>query len=277
MKAWYNTIDGTVYEEPTDYKAIPLDVQELLDRREDYNRVPNDVVLLSAGVNTQGDRFEVTVLGWKSSREKYLIAHYVIMGDPATVSTQKKLDELLFTKFFATECGGEMKIFCSAIDTQGNKTDYIYRYVQQRRNKKIYAIKGGRNIDDPLVNTFTDTTTKGKGNLKLWVLGVNSGKDDIMEDLREEFGTRYIHFPRNMKHFYGTKSDKYSTSDNDYFTQLLVEKLDINGRWQNEFRRRNEALDCMNYANASVKIVKGLDINKIVSAGIKAYYRKPEE
>lgn len=274
LKVWYNTLDGTVYSDDKDDKEIPVELKELLERREDYSKVPKDVVLLSAGIDTQGNRWEVTILGWINSRERYVIGHYIVAGDPKDLKTQKELDRLLFDTFFPLEDGsGSMKIFCSAIDTGGNKTDHIYNYVRLRPRKNLYAIKGGKSIDDPLVKTFSEVFTKRKKPVKLWVLGVNSGKDDVIEDLKEEFGTRYLHFPKNIRHFWGDETIDMDMSDEGYFQQLLEEKQNSDGRWINEHERPNEGIDCLVYADASTKI-RGVNIDKLAKINKKAYFKK---
>lgn len=276
IKVWYNTVDGSVYDDGSE-REVETTVDKLLQRREEYTKVPSDVVLLSAGVDTQGNRFEVSVYGWVNEREKYLIAHYIVAGDPKSIKTQKRLDKLLFTKFFETQEGGEMKIFCSAIDTggEGASTQAVYSYILKRYKKnKIFAIKGGKNIDDPLVKDPSTVTTKRNKSLKLYILGVNSGKDDVLSDIEERYETRYIHFPHDIQHFYDGVTMEHDMSDQSFLQQFLEEKQDEDGRWKNEHKRRNEALDCAVYAMAAVKCVKGLDLDKLAKLGKKAFYRK---
>lgn len=270
MKVWYNTLDGTTYDADDKDKKINVDIEDLMERREDYTNIPLDVICLSAGVDTQGDRFEVTIVGWKNSREKYIIAHIVINGDPKDVQTQANLDKVLFENSYPCDGGGAMKIFCSAIDTGGNKTDYVYEYVRQRAKRGIFAIKGGKSIDDPLVKTFSDVMTKKNKSLKLWILGVNSGKDEIIEDIKESFGIRYLHFPKYIRKLF---VEEEKLDDEGYFEQLIAETQNSEGRWVNEFRRRNEALDCLIYAVASVKI-RGLDLDKLAQLEKRAYFIK---
>jgi len=276
LKVWWNTVEGYIYEDEEE-REVETTVDQLLQRREEYTKVPLNVVLLSAGVDTQGNRFEVSVYGWVNDKERYLIAHYIVSGDPKDISVQKRLDKLLFAKFFKTEDGGEMKIFCSAIDTGGNKTQEVYDYILKRYRKyRVFAVKGGKSIDDPLVKDFSVVKTKRNKSLKLYTLGVNSAKDDVIGDIEERFGTRYIHFPHNIQHFYDGVTMEHDMSDQAFLQQFLEETQDEEGRWSNEHKRRNEALDCANYAKAAVKCVKGLDLKleQMERLGKKAFYRK---
>ena len=53
LKVWWNTIEGYIFDDESE-KAVETTADELMQRREEYTKVPSDVVLLSAGVDTQG-------------------------------------------------------------------------------------------------------------------------------------------------------------------------------------------------------------------------------
>jgi len=259
MKVWTNTIDASEYDDGTGAKEIDVSLQELLEKREDYVKVPNDVVMLSAGTDTQNNRHETTVLGWVNNREAYVIGHYVVGGDPKFKETQEILDYLLFEQTFEREDGKQMKIFCSTIDTGGGRTDVVYEYCQSRKNRPLYAIKGGKSIDDPLVKGASVAKTKSNRELKLYILGVNSGKDDVISDVID-LDSRYLHFPENVKKYVKgspvvEKNEvPLDMGDEAYLGQLLVESLDEKGRWINKKQLPNEAIDCLVYAKAAYKI-----------------------
>ena len=66
MKVWTNTEMGQTWEE--DGETVEDDV--LLERREIYDcEVPEDVMYITAGVDTQDDRFEIDVVGWGAEYE----------------------------------------------------------------------------------------------------------------------------------------------------------------------------------------------------------------
>lgn len=263
MKVWTNTIDATEYDDGTGAREIDVSLQELLDKREDFIKIPNDVIMLSAGTDTQNNRFETVLLGWKNSRENYIIGQYVTGGDPKFKETQEVLDSFLFEQTFEREDGKEMKIYCSTIDTGGGRTDTIYEYCRARKNKPLYAIKGGIGLDDPLVKEASIVKTKSNRALNLYMLGVNSGKDDVVSDVIDP-DSRYLHFPHDVKRYVkgSVKVEKNEVpldmSDEQYFQQLIVESLDEKGRYINKQRLPNEALDCLVYARAAYKIHRNL-------------------
>ena len=79
---------------PNHGKQLPVDV--LLARREIFPAVvPDGVALLTAGVDTQDDRFEITITGWGRDEESWSVAHDVIYGDLETEEPWKRLDAYL--------------------------------------------------------------------------------------------------------------------------------------------------------------------------------------
>jgi phage terminase large subunit GpA-like protein len=146
--------------------------------------------------------------------------------------------------------------------------------LKRYKKYRVFAVKGGRSLDDPLVKDFSFIKTKRNKPLKLYMLGVNSAKDDVLSDIEEQFNTRYIHFPHNIQKFYEGVVMEHDMSDETFLQQFLEETQDEEGRWKNKHRRRNEALDCAVYSKAAVKCVKGLDLDKLAKLDKKAFYRK---
>ena len=78
LKVWTNTEMGETWEE--DGEQIETD--DLYKRREKYNcEVPEEVLVLTAGVDVQDDRFEAEVVGWGVDKESWGIKYQVIYGD----------------------------------------------------------------------------------------------------------------------------------------------------------------------------------------------------
>ena len=78
MKTWVNTELGEPWEEP----GSSLEDAELFNRREIYDaEVPDDVIVLTAGIDVQENRFEVEVVGWGVGKESWGIRYQKIYGD----------------------------------------------------------------------------------------------------------------------------------------------------------------------------------------------------
>lgn len=61
LKVWTNTEMGETWEE----EGEQIETDDLYKRREKYNcEVPEEVLVLTAGVDVQDDRFEMEVVGW---------------------------------------------------------------------------------------------------------------------------------------------------------------------------------------------------------------------
>jgi len=248
MKTWVNTIEALPYENRLEVTELSVEIEDLLQRREKYPaEVPDGVLVLTAGVDTQDNRFEIEVVGWGEGLESWSIEYVIIPGDPANKETQEALD-LFLKKRFAYEGGGEIGIYAVCVDTQGHKTQSMYEFCKKRFLKKIFAIKGSNKQDAPITTGRFSLSNKGK--VPLFHIGVNAAKDEIYSAFEVDTpGPLYCHFPNKEAY------------DEEYFKQLLAEKR-VNGVWKKRGRKRNEAIDCRVYARAALAIA-GVDVDEL--------------
>ena len=228
LKTFINTSLGETWEEESE----KINSNVLYKKREEYDYIPDEVLILTAGADIQDDRIELEVVGWCNEYESYSIDYFIIEGDPATNEVWEKLTEILQRDFSGH------KIKAVAIDTGGHKTKFVYKYVSENRFKNVFAIKGSNIINAPTINPRPNRNNEY--NVPLYMIGVNSIKDTIYSYLMiEDIGAGYCHFPI-----------KY---DEEYFKQLTAEKREKGGKWVKS-RHRNEALDCRVYAYAALEI-----------------------
>ena len=92
LKVFTNTTLGESWED----KGTGLDLS-LNERTENYkpDEFPEGVVLLTAGVDVQANRIELTILGIGLNEEIWVIDHIVLYGDPSVATIWLKLDEEL--------------------------------------------------------------------------------------------------------------------------------------------------------------------------------------
>ncbi len=247
MQVWQNTRNARTFKE----LLTGVDIQDPDTRREDYlSEVPEGVMLLTAGVDTQDDRFEVTVIGHGKRGELWFISYDIIPGDPAQLYVQDELDEYLFKKEFTTANGAKMKIFATGLDTGGSKTQAMYDYCQARHARKVFGLKGSSMLNAAVVNkTFNQAL---RAAWKPYMVGTIAIKDDFYSRLSMlSPPDRYVHFP------------KTSDFDAEFFKQLTAEKRDETGKYI-AIRKRNEAIDCTVYAMVCITIL-GADIDKMRS------------
>jgi len=248
MKTWVNARDAMAWEGEME----TVKVENLPSRCEQYNaEVPQGVLVLAAGVDTQNNRFEVEVVGYGRAGETWSIDYQLIHGDPNDIETRQQLATYL-NRTFECEDGAMMQIYAKGVDTGGHRTKAAYTFCKPRYRQKVFAIKGSSTIDAPFINKRATITKDDRVNL--FLVGVNAGKDEIYSNLEiNEPGPRYMHFP---------KKENY---DEEYFRQLMAEKRDKKtGGWV-KYRHRNEAVDCRNYANAALQLA-GID-EKILNLG----------
>lgn len=222
---------------------------EMLHRRREYYTadVPEEVMLLTAGVDVQDNYLAAEVVGWGAGKESWGIEYRIIPGDPTQPEVWQQLDELLL-KHRETPSGIPMQVVCTCVDT-GHYTTLVYRYTKAREFRRVYSIKGGNQINAPFVSKPTNTNRVGA---LLWTIGVGEGKMTLMSRLAlEDEGAGYCHWPRKSERGY----------DLEYFRGLLSEKYvrEIkNGKvsmgWKKIYAR-NEPLDCRNYATAAMEIL----------------------
>ncbi len=257
MQVVYNTIFGKLWENRGDLE----DEEGMLARREEYpSELPEGVLLLTCGIDTQDDRLEYEVVGHGHFEESWGIEKGVIMGRPDSDETWAALDDML-DKVYRFADGLGLKISMSFMDEGGHFTQEVRSRCRERIGKKLFCIKGVFGQDRP----YTCPPKQMKivvggahvGSCWQYQIGVDAGKQHIMDNLRvKKPGSRYCHFP---------KRDDYGAG---YFAGLLSEHLVYDEKsarhpWKWEKipgHERNEALDCRNYANAAFKALpKDLD------------------
>ena len=81
LQVWTNTVLG----EPFEPAQETVEGSSLLRRGENYGpqSIPDAVKLLTAGVDVQGDRIEVQILGFGAFEETWAVRYEVLPGDPA--------------------------------------------------------------------------------------------------------------------------------------------------------------------------------------------------
>ena len=128
MKSWVNTELGQTWEE----QGEKASKDDLLKRRERYRcEVPDEVIAITAGIDTQDDRFEVEVVGWGVEHESYGIIYKRIYGDLKQSEVWKNLDDFLKQTFKKAD-GTAMRISCACMDSGGHFTNKVYRFCKAR-------------------------------------------------------------------------------------------------------------------------------------------------
>tara|TARA_Y100000593_G_scaffold89308_1_gene173284 strand:- start:237 stop:1976 length:1740 start_codon:yes stop_codon:yes gene_type:complete len=240
LKTWVNTFCAEPWEEVEDV----IEGHFLMARREVYNELPSDVLLLTAGIDVQADRLECEVVGWGVDEESWGVEYKVIYGDPSQAHVWNDLSEHI-TSRWPTEDGRELTVAACCVDS-GYLTKAVYDYVGKNQFRGVYAIKGVGGFGKPLVARPTKSSIQ---DVRLFLIGTDTAKDTLYSRLKiADPGFGYCHFP----HTYSEK----------YFDQLTAEKCVVENKRGQRQRRwvvkegfRNEALDVRNYAMAAMIIL----------------------
>ena len=255
MKTFVNTVLGLTWKE----KGDAPEWQELYNKRETYtlNRPHDDVCFLTCGVDVQGDRLELEIVGWYHGKRSYSIDFRVLDGDTAKEEVWNKLRAILDETFYTTD-NRPLKIAVMCVDS-GFNTSHVYRFCMTQDSGRVIPIKGQDrgaimvSAPRPVV-----TTQNGKpiGRIKVWQVTVGMIKSELYGWLKmnkNEDGTipaGYCHFPQyDQFHFKSLTAEK---------VQIVKDRKGFDKyEWVKEFKR-NERLDCRVYARAAA-FIYGID------------------
>ena len=261
LKTVFNTLLGQLWEERGDI----ADVDELADSREEYGvELPDGVLCLTCGVDTQDNRLEYEVVGHGLFEETWGIQRGVLWGRPdapesdTSPNVWQQLDGVI-DRAWRYNDGKTLKISVTFVDSGGHHTQDVYRECAARLGKRVFAIKGrgGEGVpytSPPSKQAITVQDAGGrqrKANVWLYSLGVDAGKEKIMSALTVRTpGARFCHFPAEPARGY----------DAAFFNGLASERMVLtpSGKWQWQVlpgHKRNEALDCRNYALAAFNVL----------------------
>ncbi len=263
MITFVNTVLGKTWDD-TDVDEDSVDAETLKSRAEVYHAdIPYGVIVLTAAVDVQTDRFEIEIRGWAREYQSWGIYKTEIYGNIEQNEVWEELEDYI-SQSFSFEDGTRLGVAATTIDTGGDHTNAVYKWVKKMDMKKkhVYGIKGfsgGEGI--PLLHKETKVTIKEKlsngkevavDETKIHILGVDSGKEDITNRLKiDKPGEGFCHFPANAGRGY----------TDEYYEGLLSEKRILKKSrgiykyvWVKKSGVRNEPLDLFNYGLAAIEL-----------------------
>jgi len=274
LRVFTNTILAETFAE----SGESPDWEILYNRREDYgfNIVPNEVAFLTAGVDIQGNRIELEIVGWCKNMVTYSIDYRVIIGDTSGSEIWDAL-ALVVTEKWKRADGSTMPLKFMCVDS-GYNQQMVYAFCNRFSSTQVVPIKGQdkqNTIIKAPVSVSYNYEGKKIGDTKLWNVGSSVLKGEIYGFLKQKIKDGivpygYCHFPQY---------------DETHFKNLTAEELkytvDKKGKsvqaWVLPSGKRNEQLDCRNYARAAATII-GIDnfTNEMFDDLISSYGKAPE-
>jgi len=228
-----------------------LNEHEIQKRAEPYalRSIPAGVLLVTASVDVQGDRLEVSVHGWGRGEEYWAIDYAKLYGDPALTVVWDQLDEFLLRPL-QNAFGVEMRIAATAIDHGGHHSTQVEKFCRARTGRHVIAIKGQSQSGKPVIGRPAERDTNWRGKkitrgVKIWPVGSDTAKHVLAQRLAlDKPGPGYVHTSAELP--------------DEYYRGLTAEQLMtryVAGRPKSEWvlRKgvRNEPLDLWVYGYAA--------------------------
>ncbi|ACL60604.1 phage terminase large subunit family protein [Methylobacterium nodulans] len=248
LRTFFNTQLARTWKEGADAPEW----QDVYARRDDYlsGTVARAALILFAGVDVQKDRLEVGIWAFGRNRERWLVEHRVLPG--ATNRPEVWADlEAMVEETWPHASGAEMTVRDWGIDSSGFTAE-VYAFVRRQAGRPVHAVDGQDSYAGAFLGVGAkDSTAAGRKlrrGLKTVRIGASFAKQELMGCLAlhrppegKPFPAGFVHLPRDVSE--------------DQVKQLTAEELVTHvtrGRTRREWvpigGRRNEVLDCANYA-----------------------------
>jgi len=258
LKTFVNTTLGEPWEEDLTER---VDWELLHARREVYaSEVPVRAVVLTGGIDTQDDRYELRVWAWGAGEESWLVYRRVLYGDPSSAVLKRKVG-LELHRMFTRADGAVMRVERWCWDSGGHHSGDVREESRKHGVHWVIPIFGASVYGKPIASFPRRKEKKSK--TYLTEVGTDNAKEVIYNRLKlQPDGNRpvpgLVHFPADDQICDGDEL-KQLTSETKKWVMARGRRV---LRWDAS-KRRNEALDCFVYALAALRISQekfGLDL-----------------
>lgn len=220
----------------------------IAERAEPYalRHAPVGVLYITAGVDTQDGRLEITLTGWGRGMAFWILDHHVLPGDPADPATFAAATEYL-NKLVQRQDGVVLRVEATAQDMGGHRTEEVKHWVRQALVRRPMAIQGAIPNNAPVLGKprMLDVTHKGvtdKKGVRAYYVGTVAAKNwlfgRLSVDAERPAEERVTHFSHELdpSYFAGLVSETYNPAKN---------------RYEKKRGARNEPLDTFVYSFAA--------------------------
>lgn len=208
---------------------------------------PQEVLFVTAGIDTQDDRLEVQLIGWGQGLRFWVLDYHTIDGDPAQAGTFDSLSAYLNAPLSRAD-GVVLHIDAAAIDLGGHRSEEVKHWARTALVRRPMAVQGAVQANAPvlgrprLIDISRAARTDRRG-VRAWYVGTVAAKhwlfarlslDADIEDARQ----RWAHFSHELppSYFAGLTSESFNPT---------------RGRYEKRRGARNEPLDTWVYAFAA--------------------------
>ena len=257
------TFETTILGEPYAERGDAPDWHRLRERQstDPLGIVPLGALFLTAGVDVQRDRLEVSIWGWGRNRRAWLVDHHILEGDVAGDTPWLALTALV-ARIWPTPTGLAVPLARVAIDT-GFATTQVHAWARTQPAGRILLAKGGPPgpalVSLPRVAEAIETSgrvRRRRRGLRVWRVNVSAFKTELYGALSLDGPAPGAPPPVGWV--------SLPAVGDEFLRQLVAEQVVrkvVRGverlEWQKVYNR-NEALDCFVLARAAAHLV-GLD------------------
>lgn len=266
--AFVNTVLGEVWEED---QGERLDWEVLYGRREIYpctDHVPEQTLGLFGGIDTQDDRYELRFWGVGAGEEFWLIRRTILTGNPESAELRRRV-AIELNREFKRPDGTPMRVERWCWDAGGHHSETVAEESIKHGVRWVIPIFGASTYGKPIANF----PRRRKNKIYKTEVGTDNAKEVIYGRLGIVVPQPWVSTPGCIH------LPLVDWCDEDELRQLTSErkKRKIHkGKpvlvWDNE-KRRNEALDCLVYALAALRISQtrfGFDLEALDAARLSA-------
>ena len=214
----------------------------------DRGTVPKGALMLTLGIDCQGDRTEWQLVGWGRDFRRFVVDYGVVPFHISDGRCQALLSGLL-VQTWPNAAGRRVGIELAAID--GNAyTEDVWGWARKHPSNQVIMVRGANQETAPVLARVKRERDKNGNLLKYQSRFYNFGASVLKMRLYRNLGITdpaargHVAFPRGM--------------DDEYFRMLTAEKrvaVEKLGfpvyRWKKDPGQANEGLDTMNQAEAA--------------------------
>ncbi|MFA6635699.1 MAG: terminase gpA endonuclease subunit [Candidatus Omnitrophota bacterium] len=232
-------------------------VDKVRNLARDYDQcvVPDEVLVLTAGVDVQKDHFYYVIRGWGYYEESWLIR-------ADRVEYWEDIIESIFkTEYSRVRSGEALGVYMTCVDS-GFRTDEVYRFCREwpdkaKAIKGLEDITGGRFYRANKIDINSRTGAVISGGLVLWNLNVTQYKDKMNRLVTSQNPGKW--------HIFRNPGDEYLAQFTSEHKVLVRNRTTGKAKevWQKKKESAaNHYLDAEVYALAAADIIRALNMRR---------------
>lgn len=275
LQGFVNTTLGEYWHSGVKEK---LNSDTLFRRREYYPKssdgeymLPAGALYLTAGVDTQDNRFAYEIVAWGKSRENWSVEYREVKGRPDEVELQDLVVEHI-SKTFLREDGARLPVSLVFHDAGGSFFDDILQMSARIDPNWWIACKGDYQVGTSYIKESHSKKAEEFG-CYLYMVGTTTVGDFVSRQFKKVDPAPICHWPISTE-----EDGHYTGHDRRYFEMLTAEERKlkrVRGKdvwlWECPSGVRNEAWDCRRYAAGAMHYAEqylGVDLqNGLLPAG----------